>query len=155
MLTQAKSFPYGRTRVEAASVPSGSEIPQPCPMPSISRQSASFWFHPADAESARQPARCSAPSRCSVFPVTRFEVRRLAEARLAAAHPIGHPVDHRLERDTRRPEQAGGRGGVHQPGGLRFLAGKRWIFREALAELLRQPAHADLGAADVRSEEHT
>src|ERR671921_97398 len=108
-------------------------------MPSISRQSASFWFQPAELESARQPPRCSTPNRCSVLPVTRLEVRGLAKARLAAAHPVRHPVDHRLERNARRPEQPGGLGGVHQPGGLRFFPEKSWIFREALTELLRQP----------------
>src|SRR5919106_577109 len=105
------------------------------------RQSASFWFQFAARESARQPARCASPSGCSVLPVTRLEMRRLAEARLTARDPVGHPVDHRLKRNTRVAEELLCLRGVDEPGGVGFFSGKDGLFGKALAEFLRQPAH--------------
>src|ERR671919_183740 len=118
MLTHAKSAPYGSTRVDAASVPSASEMPQPLPISSMRRQSASFWFQLANLESARQPARCCGPSGCSVLSIPCFEVRRLPQARLAARDPVRDPVDHRLERHPGRTEKAIRGGGINEPGSL-------------------------------------
>src|SRR3954469_363512 len=147
MLIQAKS-PYGRTSVVATSVPSASEMPQPQPMSSIRRQSASFWFQPAACESAKQPAMCCGPSATSVLAVTRLEVRRLAEIGHASRHPIGLPVEHGGERHARRAEKALRRGGVHQPGGRRLFASDGRLLAEALAEFLGERSHADdVGAA--------
>src|SRR5688572_15084270 len=98
MLTQAK-VSKGSTSVDAINSPRA-EIPQPWPIASMRRQSASFWFQCAARESARQPARCFSPSACSILSVTRLEVGGLSEARLAARDPVGDPVDHRLERDA-------------------------------------------------------
>src|SRR5688500_18245976 len=111
MLIQAK-LPKGMTRVEATSEPP-TLTPQPLPSSSIRRQSASFWFQCAALESARQPARCWAPSGWSVLPIPGFEVRRLAQARPAALDPVGLPVDHALERHARRAEQLARRRGIH------------------------------------------
>src|SRR5438105_928634 len=130
MLTQAKS-PYGRTSVEAMSVPSsGAEIPQPCPISSIRRQSASFWFQLADLESAKQPAMCSRPSGCSVLAIPSFEMRRLAEALPAVRHPFGHPVDHGVDWHSWGAEEALRVGDVDEPRRLRLLSGERRFFRE-------------------------
>src|SRR3954447_25199434 len=149
MLIQAKS-PYGRTSVVATSVPSASAMPQPRPMSSISRQSASFWFQPAACESAKQPAMCCGPSATSVLAVTRLEVRRLAEIGHAAGNPVGLPVEHGGERHARRTEKALGGSRVDQPGGRRLFASDGRLLAEALAEFLREGPHADyLGAAHV------
>src|SRR2546423_9652256 len=148
MLTHAKS-PYGSTSVEAASVPAASERPQPWPVSSIRRQSASFWFQFADFESATQPARCCSPRRCSVLSIPGFEMRRLAKARLAPRHPVRYPIDHRPDRDSRRAEKPVGGGGVEQPSGLRFLSRIGGLPGEALAEFFREPPHADFRSAEV------
>src|SRR5213083_1600218 len=149
MLIQAKA-PYGRTSVEAMSVPSASEMPQPWPIASMRRQSASFWFQFAALERAKQPATCCKPSVCSVLAVTRLEVGRLAEVGQAARDPVRLPVEHRGERHARRAKQTLRRAGVDQPGGGRFLAGDHGLLAKALAEFLSQRAHAhDVGSADV------
>src|SRR4051812_17929429 len=123
MLIQAKA-PYGMTSVEATSW-APLEIPQPRPSESIRRQSASFWFQLAACERARHWATCSWPSTCSVFAVTRFEVRRLAEVRHAARDPVGLPVHHRCERHAWRAEELLRRARVDEPGGGRFLSRDR------------------------------
>src|SRR3954452_2813662 len=148
MLIQAKS-PYGKASVVAISVPSASDRPQPPPMSSIRRQSASFWFQPAACDSAKQSAMCWAVSR-SVLAVTRLEVRGLAKVGHATRDPIGLPIEHRGERHARRAKQALRRRRVDQPGARRLFAGDGDLLAEALAEFLREGTHADhLGAAHV------
>src|SRR5690349_13934072 len=149
MLIQAK-LPYGRTSVVAISVSSASEMPQPYPMSSIKRQSASFWFQPAARDSAKQPAMCCGPSGCSVLAVTRLEVGRLAEVRHAARDPVGLPVEHRRERHVRRSKKPLRFARVNEPGGWRFRTGDDRLPAEALAEFGGERAHAEhLGSAYV------
>src|SRR3954468_15864338 len=142
MLIQAKS-PYGKASVVAIRVPSASDRPQPPPMSSIRRQSASFWFQPAACDSAKQSAMCWAVSRCSVLAVTRLEVRGLAKVGHATRDPIGLPIEHRGERHARRAKQALRRRRVDQPGARRLFAGDSDLLAEALAEFLREGTHAD------------
>src|SRR3954469_22035991 len=107
-------------------------MPHPCPRESMRRQSASFWFQLAAWESARQPGTCSSPSACSVFTVTRLEVRRLAEIRHPGGDPVGLPVEHRGQRHARRAEELLRRARVDEPGCRRFIARDGGLLAETL-----------------------
>src|SRR5688572_24072488 len=124
-------------------------MPQPWPNSSMRRQSASFWFQWAALESVRHPGRSASPSGCSILSIPRFEVGRLAEARLAARDPVGHPIDHRLERHARLAEQHPRRARVDQPRALRLFAEEGGATRKASAEFLGKAAHAHFRAAEV------
>src|SRR5688500_15040575 len=124
-------------------------MPQPWPNSSMRRQSASFWFQWAAWQSARHPGRSASPSGCSILSIPRFDVGRLAEARLAARNPVGHPIDQRVERHARLAEQRPGRARVDQPGALRLFAEEGGAARKASAELLGKAAHAHFRAAEI------
>jgi len=51
MLIQARLWPRGKHQRLASQTPAAFFSPKPRPAPSMKRQSATFWFHPASMES--------------------------------------------------------------------------------------------------------
>src|SRR3546814_9238024 len=80
-----------------------------------------------------------------------LELGRLAIARLAAADPVGDPVEHVADADDGVAELPDRLGRVGEPGGRRFRALEDRLPAQAPPELPGEPADRQR----LRSEEHT
>src|SRR5262245_123417 len=98
MLIQARRCPSGSTSELACHLPSGPTQPKPRPAPSMKRQSATFWFHPASIDKGQTASLCSASigrtSNDSILAIVHLIVRGLVDRGHVAGEPVGCPLDH-------------------------------------------------------------
>src|SRR5690242_16621358 len=108
MLIQASFSPNGRTSELASHLPSAPRRPKPRPMPSMKRQSATFWFQPASIDKGQTASLSATPIVSmlggSILAIAHLVVRRLVERGHVAREPIGRPFDHLGERHVRVAE---------------------------------------------------
>src|SRR5512133_1743117 len=107
-------------------------------------QSSAVWFQRAASERRSPASRSAATSRAiasaSEGAIADLELGGLPEARPAALHPVGDPVEHAAEGNQRRAEQRRRARRVREQRRRRLLADDLGGHVEPGGELVREPA---------------
>src|SRR6185437_9900436 len=137
----------GSMTLVASSRPLRDRMPYPAPIRSIISQSRGCWFQPA-METSSMPREISATpirqtsrlSGGSVGTGPDLEARGLVQTRHGPFDPVGHPLQHLLERHLRIAHERKSPARIAQPGGGRLFAHEAWRAAEPAAEPLGKAA---------------